>query len=171
MINRSDKKAFYGVPSDAGEAVFTRLKFFTELSISKNPKEYTRQYIDERTEISDVVGYSPSLSYSFDDTEGDAVLEDIVTITNEEKLGIEAHREIIQVDFTKPSGDGFEAIKRKFAVIADSEGDSTDAYTYSGTFKAVGEKVSGIAVIEAPAGGNKDTVEKITFTEAVSSGE
>lgn len=165
MINRSDKKAFYGVPSDGGEAVFTRMRYFTELSTSKNPKEYSRQYVDEKTERADVVGYSPSMSYSFDDTENDAVLEDIVSITNGEKLGIEAHREIIQVDFTKPSGDGFEAVKRKFAVIADSEGDSTDAYTYGGTFKAVGDKVFGVATIATPDGGDAESVETITFTE------
>ena len=30
------------------------------------------------------------------------------------------------------------AYKRDFAVIPDSEGDGTDAYTYSGTFKTKG---------------------------------
>lgn len=167
MINRSDKKAFYGVPSEAGEITFTRMRYFTELSTSKNPKEYSRQYVDEKTERADVVGYSPSMSYSFDDTEDDAVLKDIVAITNEEKLGADAHREIVQVDFTKPSGNGFEAVKRKFAVIADSEGDSTDAYTYGGTFKAVGDKVFGIATIATPDDGDAETVATITFAETV----
>lgn len=164
MINRSDKKAFYGVPGEAGTE-FTRMKYFTELSISKNPKEYSRQYVDEASERTDVTGYSPSMSYAFDDCEGDKVLADIVEITNEEKLGLEAQREIVQVDFTKPSGDGFEAVKRTFAVIADSEGDSTDAYTYSGTFKTVGQKIHGIAKIETPENGDSESVETITFTE------
>lgn len=166
MINRSDKKAFYGIIEE-GKVTFTRMKYFTELSLSKNPKEYARQYIDEDTERTDVTGYSPSMSYSFDDYRGDAVLEDIVDITNSEKLGLDAQREIVQVDFSRPAdGGGYYAVKRTFSVIADSEGDSTDAYTYSGTFKTVGTKVVGVATIATPDGGDAETVQTITFAES-----
>jgi len=106
------------------------------------------------------------MSYTFDDYTGDTVLEDIVKITNNEYLGTAAQREIIQVDFSKEVDGGYEAVKRTFSVIADSEGDSTDAYTYSGTFKSVGDKVMGVAKIETPVDGDKDTVETITFTPA-----
>ena len=165
MIKRSDKKAFFGVLGTGGSnPTFTRMRQFTELSISKNPKEYSRQYVDEASERTDVVGYSPSMSYNFDDYEGDAVLEDIVAITNGELLGTNAQREIVMVDFSRPADGGFSAIKRTFSVIADSEGGSTDAYTYSGTFKAVGEKVEGVATIATPDGGDADTVQTITFT-------
>lgn len=166
MILRSDKKAFYGVPSEGG-ITFTRMRNFTDLSTSKNPKEYTRQYTDESSERTDVVGYSPSMSYTFDDCKDDAVLEDIVKITNGEKLGLEAQREIVQVDFARPAENGgYHAVKRTISVIADSEGGSTDAYTYSGTFKTVGLKVEGIATIATPADGNSETVETITFEES-----
>ena len=33
---------------------------------NKNPKEYARQYVDSPSEDTDVVGYSPSIDYSFD---------------------------------------------------------------------------------------------------------
>lgn len=164
MIKRSDKKTFYGIPGE-GAAAFTRMRHFSELSTSKNPGEYSRQYVDEPTERTDVVRYSPSISFNFDEYAGDAVLEDIVEIINKEKLGTDAQREIILVDFSKPSGDGFEAVKRTFSVIADSEGGSMDAYTYGGTFKAVGESVYGIATIATPEGGDADSVETITFAE------
>jgi len=168
MIKRSDKKTFYGIPGADGKVTFTRMKYFTEISISKNPKGYSRQYVDEAEERTDVVGYSPSMSYNFDDYEGDAVLEDIVDITNNELLGTEAQREVVMVDFSRPVDEtgGYEAIKRTFAVIADSEGDSTDAYTYSGTLKTVSSKVVGVAVIATPADGDKDNVQTITFEEA-----
>lgn len=167
MIKRSDKKAFYGVPSDDGSTVtLTRMKYFTDLSISKNPKEYARQYVDESTERADVIAYSPSLAYSFDDCAGDPVLEDIVRITNEERLGTEAHREIIQADFARPvDGGGYEAVKRTFAIIADSEGSGTEAYVYSGTLKAVGAKVIGVATIKSPENGDSESVETIEFSE------
>ena len=166
MVKRSDKKAFYGIPGDNG-VIYTRMKHFTEISISKNPKEYARQYVDESQERTDVVGYSPSMSYSFDDFSGDEVLTDIVKITNNETLGTDAQREIIQVDFSRPADGGYEAIKRTFAVIADSEGGGTDNYTYSGTFKCVGSKVHGVATILTPANGNSENVETVDFTESV----
>lgn len=170
LLKRSDKKAFYGIPGTDGNVVYNRMKYFTDLSISKNPGEYSRQYVDEAEERTDVVRYSPSISYSFDDCSGDLVLEDIVKITNNELLGTDAQREIIQVDFSRPVNEGYEAVKRTFAVIADSEGDSTDAYTYSGTFKVVSQKILGIAKIATPQNGDSDTVETITF-EPTTTGE
>lgn len=164
LVSRCDLKAFFGVAGEAG-TVFTRMRGFTTMSESKNPKEYTRHYVDERHETTDVVGYSPSHSFNFDKYKGDAILEDIVSIIDNETVGTEAHREIIQVDFSKPVGDGFEARKRVFAVIGDSVGDTTDALTYSGNFKPVGSVVTGVATIEAPANGTPDTVETITFAE------
>lgn len=166
LIKRSDKKMFYGIPGVSGNAAYTRMHYFTELSTSKNPVEYSRQYVDEAMERTDVTGYSPSISFNFDDYAGDAVLEDIVTIINEEKLGTDAQRDIILVDFSKEVDGGFKAVKRTFAVIADSEGDGTEAYTYSGNFKVSGAPVTGTAVISLPAdAGTPDNVEEITFTE------
>ena len=168
LIKRSDKKAFYGVPGESG-SVFTRMRYFTEISISKNPVEYSRQYVDEAMERTDVVGYSPSMSFGFDDYTEDAVLADIVGIINDEKLGTDAQRDIVMVDFARKSGEGYEATKRTFAVIADAEGDGTEAYTYSGNLKVVGSIVKGIATIET--GKDADDVETITFTETAETTE
>lgn len=170
MIKRSDKKLFYGVPAEggAGEPTFTRAKFFTALSVSKNPVEYTRHYVDEESERSDVVAYSPSISYNFDDSQGDAVLEDIVTITNNEDVGTEAQRILVQVDFSREVKGGYYAVKRNYSVIPDTEGDSTDAYTYSGNFKSAGDKIVGTAKIATPVeDGTSSNVETITFTEGI----
>lgn len=166
LKKRSDKKLFYGVLDESDE-VFTRLRYFTELSTGKNPTEYSRQYVDESLERSDVVGYSPSISFNFDEYSGDTVLEDIIEIINKEKLGTDAQRNLILVDFSKPVDGGFYAVKRCFSVIADSEGDSTDAYTYSGTFKASGSAVFGTAEIATPLSGDSESVETIKFKEAV----
>lgn len=166
MIKRSDKKLFYGVPGiDGAEPTLTRAKFFTDLSVSKNPVEYSRHYVDEESERTDVVGYSPSISYNFDDYAGDAILEDIVSITNGELVGTETHRTLVQVDFSREVDGGYYAVKRNYAVIPDSEGDGTDAYTYSGTFKAAGDKIVGVAMIESPEKGTSKTVETIVFVE------
>lgn len=168
LIKREDKKAFWGIPaSGAGtDPTFTRMKYFTELSGSKNPIEYSRRYVDEKTERADVTGYSSSWSFAFDEYSDDAVLTDIVEIIDNEKLGSDAHRDIVFVDFSKPEEDGgYKAVKQTFAVIADTEGDSTDAYTYGGNLRAAGEKVFGVATIATPASGTSDNVETVTFTE------
>lgn len=159
LVKRSQKVAFYGVKG-TGETVYHRMTGFTEFSKTSNPKEYNRQYVDEEFERSDIVGYSPEYSYAFDAFSGNAVHTDIAAISDEEKTGTDAVREIIIVDLTQAGDSGkYEAVKREFSVIPDSEGDSTDAYTYSGTMKAYGERVSGSA-------SSADDFQTVTFTEA-----
>lgn len=167
LIRRDQKKAFWGIPgAEEGTATFQRIKYFTELSGSKNPVEYSRRYVDEKSERTDVTGYSESWGFSFDEYNGDAVLEDVVGIIDNNKLGTDAHRDIVFVNFSKQSGGGYAACKQTFAVIADSEGDSTDAYTYGGNLKAVGDREWGVATISEPAAdGDVDNVEVITFAK------
>ena len=158
MVRRSDKKAFFGT----GEGVITtydRMFGFTEMNNSKNPKEYTRQYVDELYEQTDVTGYSPSMSFGFDQYTNDPVHADIAGICDNEKTGKDAIRSIVIVDFTQAgtAQDTFIAKKRDFVVVVDSEGDSLDAYTYSGTFKTKGETVWGTAA-------TTDEWETCTFT-------
>ena len=152
IVKRSDIVAFYGVPGEQ-DTTYHRMRGFTEFSLSKNPKEYSRQYVDEAFERSDVVGYSPSISYGFDYMRGNAVHQDIVEITNQEKTGAETVREIVIVDLSTK-----EAKKRSFSIIPDSEGGSLDAYTYSGNLKASGTVLFGTATYDEDA-------ETITFSE------
>ena len=131
LAKRSDKVAFFGVGTVNADS-YVRMKHFTEMSTSKNPSEYSRRYVDEAFDQTDVTGYSPSISYGFDQYVGDAVHDDIVELTDNEKLGSDAVRSIVIVDFTKPVADTentYEAKKRDFAVIPDAEGNSNDAYT------------------------------------------
>lgn len=157
LMKRSDKVAFYGIKATEGNTyTYHRMQGFTDMSTSKNPIEYSRQYVDEDFEQADVVGYSPSIAYGFDQFAGNAVHEDIAKISDDELLGTDAIRPIVLVDLTKASG--VNAVKRDFAVIPDSEGDSTDAYTYSGNLKVKGDKIKGTAT-------SADGWQTITFAE------
>lgn len=142
ISKRSEKVAFLGIDSSFSE--FTRMRGFTEFSLSKNPVEYSRRYIDEKTQRSDVVAYAPSISYSFDKFSNDDVHKDIINITDREKIGVDAIRHIVIVDL---SGDSDEktAIMRKWSVIPDTEGNDADTYTYSGTLKACSDIIIGTA--------------------------
>jgi hypothetical protein len=145
LVQRTGKVAFFKPVSagNTGEFPYKRMEGFTELTTSKNPKEYSRQYIDEDFERTDVVGYATSISYAFDKYKGNDVLDDIVKITDEELIGEDAVREIVVVDMSTVTKSGAvekaDAYLRRYSVIPDSEGDTTDCLTYSGTFKTRGE--------------------------------
>ena len=143
VVKRCKKLAFYGVPNDdEGTYTFYRMKGFDDITTNKNPREYSRQYVDEEFEQTDVVGYNPSISFGFDRFSGDSVHDDIVAIFNEEKIGEAAVRPIIMVDL---ESEGKTAIKREFSVVAESEGSGVDLYKYAGSFRVKGEKVLGTA--------------------------
>ena len=146
LVKRSQKLAFYGV-KEGTKIVFHRMTGFTEMAKTANPKEYSRQYVDEPFERKDIVGYSPEYAFSFDMFAGNAVHEDIAAICDEEKLADDAVREIVIVDLTKAGTEegSYLAVKRAFSVVPDSEGGSMDAYTYSGSLKVCGDKVTGVA--------------------------
>ena len=149
LIKRSDKVSFFG-NMNTGTETFNRMRGFTSLSGSKNPKEYTRQYVDEEFETSDVTGYSPSFAFGFDQYKGDLVHDEMVAILDGEKTGTEARRNIVTVDFSQPvNGGGYKATKREYAIIGDADGDSMDAYTYSGNLKATGKRITGVATLNS----------------------
>ena len=148
LVTRSRRVAFMDV-STTSIANFLRMTKFTEISKSKNPTEYSRSYVDEDGEVTDVTGYSEEISYNFDLHVGNLVQEKLVDITDNEKTGADALVRILQVDFTKPKGTGYEARLRTYSVVPDAEGDSTDAYTYSGAFRKNSNMTIGTATMNA----------------------
>ena len=132
LVQRADKVAFMKVKDK-----FERMQGFTGMSTSKNPKEYTRQYVDELFETTDVVGISASIEFAFDQFVGNPVHDKLTEMIDNEVVGTDAVVEIMVVDFTKKdSAEGeFQARTRKYSVIPNTEGGSLDAYTYEGTFR------------------------------------
>ena len=162
LVKRSDKVSFFGNVSGNTET-FNRMRGFTTLSGSKNPSEYSRRYVDEEFETTDVTGYSPSIEFGFDQYTDDPVHDEMVEILDGEKTGTEARRNIVTVDFSQPgeTSGTYKATKREYAIIGDADGDSMDAYTYSGTFRATGKRIEGTATVD-----NNGAV--ATFTATVS---
>lgn len=148
LVKRSDKVSFFGNIS-GGTETFNRMRGFTTMSGSKNPSEYSRQYVDEEFETTDVTGYSPSIEFGFDQYTDDDVHEELVEILDGEKTGTDARRNIVTVDFSQPDNGGYKAVKREYAIIGDADGDSMDAYTYSGTFRATGKRIEGTATMNS----------------------
>ena len=116
---------------------------FTTFPKAMNPKEYTRKYISDKTERTDVIGYAPSIGYSCDAIPDDPCVSEIIHITDNELIGTDTHRDIISVNRWTESDGTCEAFKRTYAVIPDNKGDGTDALVYTGTLKAVSDLVKG----------------------------
>lgn len=154
MVRRTDKVAFFSSDSE----IYKRMTNFTEITQSKNAIEYSRQYVDEDFERTDIVGYSPSISYNFDYAgEKNEVHKAIVDITDNEKLGDDAIVSIVLVDMTD---EAHKATHREFSIIPDTEGDSMEAYTYTGTMRANGPVTIGKAT-------TSDEWKTCTFTEGL----
>ncbi len=146
--------SFYGVPTEGTATItFYRMKKFTQLTQAKNPQEYSRKYVDEASQRTDVTGFAPQIDYAFDRHKNNPVLTDIVGITNRELIGSDAIRTIIIVNV-----ETGEAFKRDYAVVPGSEGDDANIYTHSGSFKANGDVIEGTA-------SSSDEWQTITFTE------
>ncbi len=146
LVGRHKRVAFMDVTGDG--KTFTRMTGFTSMSDGKNSTEYSRQYVDEASERSDVVGYAPSMDYEFDLHTNDAVLKRLATITDDELLGSDAQVNIVMVDLFEVKTEDpntCTARKRDWSVIPDTEGDGTDALIYKGSFKAAGKIAKGTA--------------------------
>lgn len=148
LVKRADRLSFMDV-GDKSSPKLERMTKFTTLTGGKNPKEYSRQYVDMSTESSDVVGYAPAVEYSFDRHTNTPVHEKIATVTDDELLGADTHVDIVTVDvFTEDNSGRAIARKRTYSIVPDTEGDGTDALIYSGSFKAVSEIEKGYATSE-----------------------
>lgn len=161
IVRRSQRVAFMNTDKTGSAPKFERMTGFTTLTNSKEPKEYSRQYVDEDAERSDVVGYAPSTEFSYDRHTNTPVHDRLSEIHDDELLGNDAHVEIVTVDlFTADSKKRCKATKRTYAVIPDTDGDGTDAMIYSGTFKSVSEIETGYATTD-------DNWKTITYTAGV----
>lgn len=148
IYNRADIVNFMKI--DEG---YVRMQGFTEGGKSLNSSTYDRRYIDEKTERSTVTGYSTEIAYNFDRIVGNKIHEKIAQIHDDELVGETV--EILTVNITTK-----EARLRQYSVIPDADGDSTDAYTYSGTFHADGEITKGTAEVSTDGMSATFTVSK-----------
>lgn len=116
---------------------------FTNLAESKNPTEYSRKYIHERTQRNDVTGYSSAFEYSTDGYTNDPVVLEIMAITDQELIGTDTRRTIYCVNsWEKGNAEGScVAYKREYAIIPGGKADGTDALIYTGSLKACGDFV------------------------------
>lgn len=146
LVTRNKKVAFMECKMGESSGKYYRMSKFTEMSTEYNPNEYSRKYVDETGETTDVTGYSPSTSYAFDFYVENPVHKEIIDITENEKVGDDAIRNVITVDFSQeelskdPQGAQYKATMRPYSVVPDGSGDDENTMTYTGSLKSKGEK-------------------------------
>lgn len=150
IVGRHQRVAFMNVATGEEAANYQRMTGFTQMSNAKNPKEYSRQYVDKATGDTDVVGYDPSIDYSFDRHTETPVHERIAKVHDGELVGSDALVDIVIVDlFTADDKGSCVARKRTYAIIPGNDGDGTDALIYTGSLKSKSEIEEGTAVVSA----------------------
>lgn len=150
LVKRHQRVAFMDTDTTGNTTKFERMTGFTSMTNSKNPTEYSRQYVDRESEDTDVVGYSPSVSYSFDRHTNTPVHERIAKVHDGELTGSDALVDILIVDIFAQAGtesDVFVARKRTYAIIPDADGDGNDALIYTGSFKSKSDVEVGTAKV------------------------
>lgn len=156
LVSRSELRSYMNTGTADSAKYMLIGEGFTNLAESKNPIEYSRHYIHEKSERTDVTGYAPSVDYSVDTYTNNAVIKRIKDITDKELTGSDAQVEIVSVEMFadgEVNKAACTAYKRTYAVIPGGKGEGTEALIYTGTFKAVGDIVPG-----------KFNVETSTFT-------
>lgn len=141
IYNRADIVTFMNTGTSQAP-VFTRMQGFTDEGTSMNATTYSRRYVDEKTEREDVTGYGTAIAYTLDRIKGNSVHEKICEIHEKELVGQAV--EILSVNLVDNT-----AKLRTYSVIPDTMGDGTDAYQYSGNFRAQGEITEGTATISS----------------------
>lgn len=151
IVKRCQRVAFMNTDTTGSSPKYERMTKFSSITNSKGTKEYSRQYVDQEFEESDVVGYAPSMSYSFDRHTDTPVHEMIAKVHDGELTGADTLVDIVVIDLFKPgTEDGtFEATKRTWAIIPDGDGDGNDALVYTGSFKSKSEKETGTATLSS----------------------
>ena len=147
IVGRHQRVAFMNVATGEEAANYQRMTGFTQVSNAKNPKEYNRRYVDKATDDTDVVGYAPSIEYSFDRHTNTPVHERIAKVHDGELVG-SALVDIVTVDLFSADDKGTcVARKRTCAIIPGADGDGTDALIYTGSLKSKSEIEEGTATL------------------------
>lgn len=128
LIKRSKRVAFMNVGTSE-EPSYVRMQGFTSMSESKSPTEYSRQYVDEDTERTDVVGYATQIAYSFDRHSPFSVHEKLAQISDDELTGSDTHVDIVSVDLFADGTEAYENLNDKIQDLNKEYSDAVESRT------------------------------------------
>ena len=118
---------------------------FKKLSQVKEPTEYTRRFVNESTDTTDIIKYNAEIAYEIDVFSGDPCVQRIVNITDEERRGKKARTDIITLFTEDIVAPPFvcKATKRKYTIIPDRIADDVSVLQATGKMVAMNDKIGG----------------------------
>lgn len=169
IVLRANYLPFLECINDDGTSTFNRMEGFTDFGESKNPEEHDSAYVDEITKRTNIISYSSSFGYTFEEHKGQPVHEEIIKIEENEVVGKGAVRRVIVVNMNTVTGSGSGKLRamariRPYTIIPDSSAANQGVMTHSGNFKSNGEKED--IFVTANANDNWQTVEIDTSSTA-----
>ena len=118
---------------------------FRKLSQVKEPSEYTRRFVNESTDTTDIIKYNAEIAYEIDVFSDDPCVRRIVHITDGERRGQKARTDIITLFTEDVVALPYvcKASKRRYAIVPDRIGDDISVLQTSGKMVALDEKIEG----------------------------
>ena len=97
-ITRNLLRQYYGIGSTPTYYLCTP---FTKLNEENNPEKDDSAFINDVNSSPSIIGYKNGFTFEAQVHEGDEVVDDLVTISREQKTGTYAERYILDVDMNK----------------------------------------------------------------------
>ncbi|MBQ2897867.1 MAG: hypothetical protein IJE46_06075 [Clostridia bacterium] len=127
---------------------FVKMKGFSKLDISGGAETYIRKYMGCDEKSADVTGAHTKISYTFDRMENNLVHDFLAQISDCSLSGDDAATEVVLVDFSKHTDNGFKAVLQKFAAVCLDTRPEDGFLDYTGQLVSTGGKTFGVVQSE-----------------------
>lgn len=142
MVMRYEEELYMNTGTTS-TPVWTRIgEGFTEAGVSFNGQTYTVKYISDKNERNYLVGYSPEIGFDANIYTNNPVMEKILDVIKQEKLGTDALCQIVIVDAYEWDGIGpnvAPARKRDWTIVPEGMSSGVEALLMNGAFQSAGE--------------------------------
>lgn len=146
--SRATEADFYKISKEATSFQFMGTGF-TGINEKPNGQTSEKRYVCDSSTTTTINKYNWNSEVTADQIANDAVIEDIVSIGKELKIGEEAEREYLKVDLDRPgqTEKTYYARKFKVAVQITEYPDNDGELQVNATFLGLGDPVIGTATI------------------------
>jgi hypothetical protein len=143
-ITRNLLRQYYGIGATPTYHLCTP---FTKLNEENSPEKDDSAFINDVNGSPTIVGYKNAFGFEAQVHEGDPVVDDLILIAREQKVGSDCEKYVVDVDMNKPTeGVSGSYYARKFAVAVECTppaGDPKAITKITGSMHQIGDVVIG----------------------------
>lgn len=149
-ITRNLLKQFYGI---GATPTYSPLLPFTKCTEENSPEIDDVAFIGDKNGSPTVTGYKNKFTFEAQVHEGDAVVDDLVSISRGQKVGTDCERMFVDVDLNKEdnvTAGSYYARQFKIAVEATPPaGDPKSQTKITGSFHQIGDLTEGLFALSS----------------------